>query len=31
MKIFIVDYVLHDEATVIFLDFSEHQKYMSML
>jgi hypothetical protein len=24
MKIFMVDYVLHDEANVIFLDFSEH-------
>jgi hypothetical protein len=26
-----VDYILHDEATVIFLDFFEHQKYMLML
>jgi hypothetical protein len=30
-KIFMVDYVLHDKATIIFLDFSEHHKYMLMV
>jgi hypothetical protein len=30
-EIFIVDYVLHGEATIFFLDFSEHHKYRLML
>jgi hypothetical protein len=30
-EIFMVDYVLHDEATIFFLDFSKHQKYRLML